>query len=143
MFIELGYLGLFIASFLSSTIIPLGSEFVLIALVANGFDPYLCVLIATIGNSIGGMTSYGIGYLGKIEWIEKYFRTPREKILSFQERIKRWGPAAGLLAWLPFIGDVIAIGLGFFRLNPWRSFLYMFIGRIIRYSFIGGIMQLF
>lgn len=143
MFIELGYLGLFIASFLSSTIIPLGSEFVLIALVANGFDPYLCVLIATIGNSLGGMTSYGIGYLGKLEWIEKYFRLPKEKLLGFQERIKRWGPAAGLLAWLPFIGDVIAIGLGFFRLNPWRSFLYMLIGRIIRYSFIGGIMQLF
>lgn len=143
MFIELGYIGLFIASFLSSTIIPLGSEFVLIALIANGFNPIYCILIATVGNSLGGMTSYGIGYLGKWTWIEKYFRTPKEKIISFQEKIKRWGPAAGLLAWLPFIGDIIAIGLGFFRLSPWRSFLFMFVGRIIRYSFIGGVMQLF
>ncbi|MFA6806455.1 MAG: YqaA family protein [Bacteroidales bacterium] len=143
MFIELGYLGLFIASFLSSTIIPMGSEFILIALIANGFNPYYCILIATIGNTLGGITSYGIGYLGKWEWIEKYLRAPREKILRFQERIKRWGPAAGLLAWLPFIGDIIAIGLGFFRLSIWRSFLYMFIGRIVRYSIIGGIMQFF
>lgn len=143
MFIELGYLGLFLASFLSSTIIPMGSEFVLIALLGFGFNPFWCVLIATIGNTFGGITSYGIGYLGKWEWIEKYFRKPKEKILKFQNRIKRWGAIAGLFAWLPFVGDIIAIGLGFLRLNPWMSFLYMFLGRLIRYSFVGGIMQLF
>lgn len=143
MFIELGYLGLFIASFLSSTIIPMASGAVLAALIYNGFDPYWCILIATVGNTLGGMTSYWIGHLGKMQWIEKYFRVPKEKILSFQERIKRWGPMTGLLAWLPLIGDVIAIALGFFRLNPWRSFIYMFIGRIIRYTTLGLIMQLF
>ena len=106
MFIQLGYLGLFIASFLSSTIIPMASGAVLVALIYNGFDPYWCVLIATVGNTLGGMTSYWIGHLGKMQWIEKYFRVPKEKILSFQGRIKRWGPMAGLLAWLPLIGEI-------------------------------------
>ena len=121
----------------------MGSEFVLIALLGFGFNPIWCVLIATLGNSLGGMTSYGIGYLGKWEWIEKYFRTPKEKILKFQKRIERWGTVAGLFAWLPFVGDILAIGLGFLRLNPWMSFFYMLLGRLIRYSFVGGIMQLF
>ena len=120
MFIELGYLGLFIASFLSSTIIPMGSEFILIALIANGFNPYYCILIATIGNTLGGITSYGIGYLGKWEWIEKWFKVTPEKIERHAEKIKRWGPWFALLTWLPGVGDIIAIGLGFFVLlfNP-------------------------
>lgn len=141
--LEYGYWGLFLASFLSSTIVPMGSEVFLISLIAIGLNPVSCVLIATLGNSLGGMTSYGIGYLGKWQWIEKYFHTPREKVERFQGKIKRWGPIIGFFAWLPFIGDVIAIGLGFMRINPWLSFLYMSVGRLVRFSIVGGIMQLF
>ena len=65
MFVQLGYWGLFLSSFLSSTVIPLSSEVALVALLAMGLDPVLCVLTATLGNSLGGMTSYGLGYLGK------------------------------------------------------------------------------
>lgn len=143
MFIQLGYWGLFLASFLSSTIIPLGSEVFLITLIGLGLNPIWCVLIATLGNSLGGMTSYGIGYLGKWEWIEKYFRTPKEKVINFQHKIKRWGAIAGLFAWLPFVGDLIAIGLGFMKLNPWLCCMYMTIGRFIRFAIVGGVMQLF
>ncbi|MDD2577348.1 MAG: DedA family protein [Bacteroidales bacterium] len=143
MFVNLGYWGLFIASFLSSTIVPMSSEVALVTLIALGLNPIWCVLIATLGNSLGGMTSYGLGYLGKWEWLEKYFRTPKEKVEKFQNKIQRWGPIIGLFAWLPFVGDLLAIGLGFMRLNPWLSCLYMAIGRLIRFSIVGGIMQLF
>lgn len=141
MFVNLGYLGLFISSFLSSTIIPFSSEIVLLALLSLGYDVWISVIIATLGNSIGGMTSYGIGYLGKWEWIEKYFKTPRSKIENFKSRIDKWGSFVGILAWLPIIGDVIAIGLGFFRINPYLSCLWMFIGRFLRFLFIGGLVE--
>lgn len=143
MFIQLGYWGLFLATFLSSTIVPFSSEVVLAGLIALDFDPILCILIATAGNSLGGMTSYGLGYIGKWEWLEKYFHTSKEKIERFQHKIKKWGVFAGLLAWLPFVGDLIAIALGFLRLNPWLSCLWMTIGRLIRFAIVGGIMQLF
>ena len=73
-FIEWGYFGLFIASFLAATIIPLGSEIVLSVLIANNYDSSLSLFVASIGNWIGGLSSYGLGRLGSWNTIEKYFR---------------------------------------------------------------------
>ena len=88
------------------------------------------------------MTSYYLGYLGKWEWLEKYFKTPRAKVEKFQLRIQKWGSFAGLLAWLPIIGDVIAIALGFMKINPWLSSVNMLIGRFLRYLAIAGLFSL-
>jgi membrane protein YqaA with SNARE-associated domain len=52
--IELGFIGLFLATFLAATVLPFSSEFVLIALISAGYDPFLCVITATIGNTLGG-----------------------------------------------------------------------------------------
>lgn len=78
-FIELGYAGLFIASFLAATVVPFSSEVVFSALVFGGLDAWKCVFVATAGNWLGGMTSYYVGRLGKLEWIEKYFRIKKGK----------------------------------------------------------------
>jgi membrane protein YqaA with SNARE-associated domain len=75
-----GYIGLFVASFLAATILPFSSEVVFAGLIAAGLDIWICIIVATIGNSLGGMTAYWVGSLGKIEWIEKYFGIKREKI---------------------------------------------------------------
>ncbi|MDY0053168.1 MAG: YqaA family protein [Bacteroidales bacterium] len=142
MFQDLGYLGLFLSGFLGSTVLPLSSDIVLIAFLALGYDAWISVIIATIGNFLGGMTSYYLGYLGKWEWLEKYFKTPRAKVEKFQLRIQKWGSFAGLLAWLPIIGDVIAIALGFMKINPWLSSVNMLIGRFLRYLAIAGLFSL-
>ena len=71
-FAEWGYFGLFLASFLAATILPFGSEVVFAALVAAGFDIWTSVVIATIGNSMGGMTCYWLGSFGRVEWIERF-----------------------------------------------------------------------
>lgn len=68
-FVELGYLGLFIASFLAATVVPFSSEVVFSALVFGGLDAWTCVFVATAGNWIGGMSSYYVGRLGRIDWI--------------------------------------------------------------------------
>ena len=60
------------------------SEIVMVALVKVGLSPALCVLSATLGNTLGGMTCYYMGRLGRIDWIEKYFKVKREKIERMQ-----------------------------------------------------------
>lgn len=136
-FIELGYLGLFIASFLGSTIIPLSSDVVLTALIALKFDMWTCIIVATAGNFLGGLTTYGLGYLGKWEWIEKYFKKSKADIEKFQHKIQKVGIISAAFTWLPFIGDIVSLGLGFLRFKPLPVFVMMLIGRFARFVVVG------
>ena len=86
-FAEWGYLGLFQASFLAATVIPLGSEIVLSILIANNYDITLSLFIASVGNWLGGLSSYGIGRLGNWTIIERYFRVSKKKIKSLKIKI--------------------------------------------------------
>jgi membrane protein YqaA with SNARE-associated domain len=135
--IELGYLGLFLSSFLASTVIPLSSDIVLSALIALKFDVWTCIMLATAGNFLGGLTTYGLGYLGKWKWIEKYFKKSKEDIEKFQYKVQKAGIIAAAFAWLPFIGDLIALALGFLRFKPFPVFIMMFIGRFCRFMVVG------
>lgn len=132
-FVEWGYLGLFIASFLGATIIPFSSEVVFSLLIINGYDIKASLLIATIGNWLGGLSSYFLGRLGKWETLEKYFKLKKEKIYKFKTKIDKWGSLLAFFCWLPIIGDPIAVSLGFFRTNYILVAVWMFIGKILRY----------
>ena len=111
--LEYGYIGLFIGTFLAATILPFSSEFLLLGLLIAGADPWTCFLWATLGNWTGGLTSYYMGYLGKWEWIEKWFRVKRETLDKQKKYIDKYGSMLAFLSWLPLVGDVFAIGLGF------------------------------
>ena len=132
-FVEWGYLGLFIASFLGATIIPFSSELVLSLLIIKGYDFNLSLLVATTGNWLGGLSSYFLGRLGKWSTLEKYFRLKKEKIVKFKTNIDKWGSLLAFFCWLPIVGDPIAVGLGFFRTNYLLVALWMFMGKLIRY----------
>ena len=132
-FVEWGYLGLFIASFLGATIIPFSSELVLSLLIIKGYDFNLSLLVATIGNWLGGLSSYFLGRLGKWSTLEKYFRLKKDKIVKFKTNIDKWGSLLAFFCWLPIIGDPIAVSLGFFRTNYILVALWMFMGKLIRY----------
>ena len=135
---EWGFFGLFISSFLSATLIPLSSEFVLSFMILNGFDIYLTILIATIGNWLGGLSSYLIGRLGKWTIIEKYFGVDKKKVFNFKIKVDRWGSVLAFFSWLPIIGDVIAVSLGFFRTNFILVSVWMLFGKILRYIIWGS-----
>ncbi len=135
-FIHFGYVGLFLSSFLASTIVPLSADVVLTALVLLKFNPWVCLIIATGGNFLGGLTSYGLGYIGKWEWLEKYFKVDRQKVENFQKKITKYGIFAAAFAWLPFVGDLIAISLGFFKIRPTWVFILMLTGRFLRFFVI-------
>lgn len=132
-FVEYGYIGLFLASFLAATILPFGSEFVFITLIAMGLDPWTCTIVASVGNWLGGMTNYYLGKLGKIEWIEKYLKVKKEKILKIQNVLEGKGAIMGFFSFLPVIGDVIAIALGYMRANVYIVNASMFVGKFTRY----------
>ena len=124
--IDWGYLGLFISALLAGSIVPFSSELVMIALVKVGLSPVMCVLFATLGNTIGGMTCYYMGRLGNVVWIEKV-----DKMQTF---LQGKGALMGFFAFLPFVGEVIAIALGFMRSNVWLTTSSMFAGKLIRYA---------
>lgn len=131
--LKFGYWGLFLATFLAATVLPFSSEAMLSGMLYADYNLYWVLLIASFGNWLGGMTSYYLGYLGKIEWIEKYLRIPEEKTKRFQLRIKGKEQYAALFCWLPFVGDIIAVVLGLIKLNPLRVAIGMFIGKALRY----------
>lgn len=135
-FVEYGYIGLFLASFLAATILPFGSEFVFAGLIALGMDAWICVGIATIGNWMGGMTNYYLGSLGKMEWIEKYLKVEKEKILKMQHWLEKKGAWMAFFSFLPAIGDLIALALGYMRANVYIVNISMILGKFIRYVLI-------
>lgn len=131
--IDWGYVGLFISALLAGSIIPFSSELVLVALVNVGLSPAVCVLSAALGNTVGGMTCYHMGRLGRIDWIEKYFKVKKEKIDRMQHFLQGKGALMAFFAFLPFVGEAIAIALGFMRSNLMLTTVSMFIGKLLRY----------
>lgn len=136
-FVEWGYFGLFMAAFLAATILPFGSEVVFGGLIAAGFDVWTSITVATIGNSIGGMTNYWLGSFGKIEWIERFMKVKRERIEKVQAWLHGRGAIMSFFVFLPGVGDIIALALGFMRANPWLVLIFMTLGKFARYVVVG------
>lgn len=131
--LNLGYLGLFIGSLLAATVIPFSSDFLLIGMLAAGGNVVWTVVVASLGNWSGGMISYWMGRAGKWEWIEKWFKVKRETLERQKSRIDRWGSWLAFLSWLPLVGDLFALGLGFYKVNHWQVALFMLIGKTVRF----------
>lgn len=131
--IEYGYIGVFIASFLAATVLPFSSEVVLTGVLIGGASYWPCMIAATFGNFLGGMTCYWIGTAGKIEWIKKYLRLDISKLERIQDWIKDKGSWMGFFVFLPGVGDFIAVALGFLRANVWMVAVSMLVGKALRY----------
>jgi membrane protein YqaA with SNARE-associated domain len=116
-------LSLFISSFLGATLLPGGSEAVLFAVLKAYPDAlWMALSLATIGNTLGGMASFGMGWL-----------LPQTQQLKHVDKLRRFGTPALLLAWLPLIGDALCLAAGWLRLNYWQAALFMAIGKFARY----------
>ena len=79
------------------------------------------------------MTCYYMGRLGKVSWIEKYFKVKKEKVDKMVKFLQGKGALMAFFTFLPAIGEVIAIALGFMRSNTWLTIVSMFVGKLIRY----------
>jgi membrane protein YqaA with SNARE-associated domain len=130
--LDLGYLGLFVGSFLAATVVPFSADVLLVGMLVAGGSPWIVITIATTGNFIGGLTSYGIGRIGKWEWIEKLGVKP-ETLERHKAKVDRWGAWLALLSWVPFVGDIFAVALGFYRTKFLPSAIFMLIGKAGRF----------
>ncbi len=131
--LDWGYPGLFVGAMLAATIVPFSSDVLLLALLAAGGDTVTSVVVASLGNWAGGMISYAMGWFAKWEWIEKWFRIKPETLEKQKARIDRYGAGLAFFTWLPGIGDLLAIGLGFYKVNPKKATLFMLIGKSARF----------
>lgn len=129
-----GVWGMFIAAFLAGSILPFSSEAVMIALLAVGINPWLLLLYASVGNSLGGITCYYIGRLTTPERIQQIFRIKPQRMKQAHRLVARWGSLMGFLCWLPFLGDAILVTLGIMRSNPLATNITMILGRTLRYA---------
>lgn len=114
---------LFVSSFLAATLLPGGSEAVLFAVLKaypETFWPTL--MLGTLGNTLGGMVTFGMGWM-----------LPQTQQLKHVEKVRRYGTPALLLAWVPLIGDALCLAAGWLRLNWWQAALFMAMGKFARY----------
>lgn len=130
-----GYWGLLLSAFVAGSILPFSSEAVLIILVRMGLDPLWCLAAAAVGNTLGGMSCYWIGTLGRSEWIERLGVS--EKQLDKARRILAGrGALMGFFGFLPYVCEAIAIVLGLMHANLWLTTGSMFVGKLLRYVVI-------
>lgn len=129
-----GYPALFALSFLASTMLPLGSEWLLVALLIQKHDPLLTVLIATIGNYLGACTSYAIGLYGGDFLIKKLLRIGDAERSRAERFFAKYGSWSLLLSWLPVIGDPLCLAGGLLKIPFTRFSILVASGKALRYS---------
>ncbi|OIQ24243.1 YqaA family protein [uncultured Vibrio sp.] len=125
---------LFISGFLSATLLPGGSEAGLIATLSlNQYATSIIILVATIGNTLGGMTNYWLGL-----WLPN--RTQQEKhghkAINWLNRYGYW---TLLFSWLPVIGDPLCLAAGWLRMRFLPCFILILVGKALRYSLLAAI----
>lgn len=131
-----GYLGMTIAAFLAGSVFPFSSEAVMVSLQLAGLEPWPLFLSATVGNVVGSMFNYWIGTLGRMEWIEKYLHISAEKVNKTRAWIDGRGAWIGTLCFLPILGSVLSVTLGYMRANPYTTFMSISVGKAMRYAII-------
>ena len=125
---EVGLWVLFSSSFLAATLLPGGSEAVLFGVLKlHPQQIWPALGVATLGNTLGGMSSYLVGRL-----------VPQKKDLPGLPAMQRYGSPALLLSWVPIIGDPLCVAAGWLRLNPWLALLFIAIGKFARYVAIAA-----
>ncbi len=127
--------GLFFSALLSATVLPGGSEAVLVYLDSSekyGFWELLSV--ATVGNTLGGMSSYLIGRVFPQRQFEK--KSVQKAISTFS----RYGSPILLLSWVPVVGDAFCVAAGWFRMNWIVAAIFIGIGKTARYAVLLAIL---
>ena len=120
---------LFASSFLAATLLPGGSEFVFAGILnAKPLLYWPALAVATVGNTLGGMSSYLIGRV-----------IPQRAELKGLKWVQSYGSPVLLAAWVPILGDPLCVAAGWLRINPWLSTLFMTIGKFARYLTIAAV----
>ncbi len=131
-----GYPALFILSFLASTLLPLGSEWLLATLLMQGFSPAASVALATAGNTLGAVTTYLVGIYGGDWLIRRVLRIDEKARARAEGFYRRYGVWSLLLSWLPVIGDPLCLVGGLLKVRFAHFALLVGCGKLVRYLIV-------
>lgn len=141
--LQFGYLGLFIVSFLAASILPLSTEIFVIIMPTMGFNIWLVGIFATLGNYVGALTMYYMGWYGTDFVLSRYVTIEQDKIDRAQEWFARWGPPTLLLSWVPFIGDPLCAVAGSLKMPLITFTIWTIMGKSSRYIVLLGAVYVF
>ncbi len=139
------FLTLFIVSFLSSTLLPLASEAFVLGFIKLEFNAYAVLFIASLGNTLGSLSTYVLALLGKDFILEKYFSKSLKKLENLSLNFYKFGTFYAFFTFLPFVGDLFALGLGFAKYPFLKVVFFIFLGKFLRYVlliFFGNFLQI-
>jgi len=126
---------LFVVSFLAATLLPLGSEALLLYDISQNYSLLLLWIVATLGNTLGSMLNYWLGLKGEA-YLEKKRHLSIEKMDKTRGLFDTYGGWTLLLSWVPIIGDPLTFVAGVLR-YPFKWFvLIVFIAKGLRYAAI-------
>ena len=134
--ISYGPWGMFLSPFLAGSILPFSSEAIMVALLALGGSPWLLLLTASAGNTLGGVSCYCVGRIASPEWLQRTFRIKDKHMQRARALVSRWGAWMGFLCWVPVLGDAILVTLGIMRSHPLATNVTMLVGRTLRYAVV-------
>ena len=137
MFSELSLFTLSLSAFISATLLPGASEALLIIMLqSQEHHPGILVAVATIGNTLGSISTYFVGVLiakGNFQFLNKRKQAIKP---NHQALIQQWGAITLLLSWAPLIGDGLCLAAGFLRINPLAASSFILVGKFLRYGFL-------
>jgi len=125
---------LFFSALISATLFPGGSEALLLYRINEGADACVIVIIATVGNVLGSLITYGMGWLGNEAVHQKWLRMSEARIERGERWFGKYGRASLLFAWLPVVGDPLCLVAGLLRCGPISFLVLVTIGKLARYT---------
>lgn len=133
-----GLWALFLSAFISSTLLPGGSEILLLWLASAGqHEKWQLLAVAGAGNTLGGMSSWAVGRL--IAWRFPLRRLGGEREQRALAGLRRWGSPLLLLSWVPVVGDPLCAAAGWLRVTWWQALLFIALGKVGRYALLLGV----
>ena len=133
---DYGYWGILLLSFLSGSVIPIASEALFVVLLGVGLNAMWLIIVATVGNTLGGITCFMLGYLTDKQTVQRVFSISDKKMERADSLIQKYGYWAAVLSFMPIIGEAILVALGIMRVDKYKVAIVMAIGKFARYAFV-------
>ncbi|MBR4988477.1 MAG: DedA family protein [Bacteroidaceae bacterium] len=135
-FKDYGYWGMGILAFLSGTVVPIASEALLLIFLGLGMNAVGITLVATLGNTLGGITCFMLGSLASKEWLMRFFKIPEKRMKRADKLIQKYGYWTASISFVPALGETLLVMLGIMRVDKTKVIVVMAIGKLIRYALI-------
>ena len=135
---DYGYWGMGVLSFLSGSVLPISSEILLVFFLNLGLSAVWLTVVATVGNTLGGISCFLLGYLTNKKTVQKVFRISDRRMKRADIMIQKYGYWTAALSFVPAIGEVLLVVLGIMRVNKYKVILVMALGKLVRYAFIAA-----